>query len=53
MKQKFTLYIDADLIQRIKIQAILDNGSVSAITEEAFERYLRESAKRKGKSKAN
>ena len=52
MKQKFTLYIDSDLIQKIKVQAVWDKRSVSAITEEAYKRYLKESTKRKGKSKS-
>ncbi len=34
MRKKFTLSIDAELIERIKVQAVLEKRDVSTITEE-------------------
>jgi hypothetical protein len=52
MKQKFTLTIDDALIEKIKIQAVLDKRSVSDITEELYREYLDRQKKGKGKSKS-
>jgi hypothetical protein len=52
MKQKFTLTIDDALVEKIKIQAVLDKRSVSDITEELYREYLDRRKKGKGKSKS-
>ena len=52
MKQKFTLTIDDALIEKIKIQAVLDKRSVSDITEELYREYLERQKKGKSKSKS-
>jgi hypothetical protein len=52
MKQKFSLTIDDALIEKIKIQAILDKRSVSDITEELYEEYVDRQKKVRGKSKS-
>ncbi len=47
-RKPFTLSIDGDLIQRIKIRAIQEQRNVSDITEELYSKYLKKkvSAKR-------
>ena len=47
MRQKLTLSIDQKLVQRIKVQAVLENRDVSDITEELFEEYLTKIEKKK------
>ena len=49
MRQKLTLSIDQKLVQRIKVQAVLENREVSDITEELFEEYLTKIEKKKSK----
>ena len=49
MRQKLTLSIDQKLVQRIKVQAVLENRDVSDITEELFEEYLTKIEKKKPK----
>ena len=50
MKQQLTLTIDDTLIEKIKIQAVLDKRSVSDITEELYREYLdRQKEKKKSK----
>jgi hypothetical protein len=51
MRRNFTLSIDETLIQRIKVQAVLENRDVSDITEELYREYLDRQKKGKGKSK--
>ena len=50
MRQKLTLSIDQKLVQRIKVQAVLENRDVSDITEELFEEYLTKIARERGQS---
>lgn len=50
MKQKFSLTIDDALIEKIKIQAVLDKRSVSDITEELYKEYLDRRKGERGKS---
>jgi len=45
-KTKLTLNVQEDLIQAIKIQAILEKTSVSQITEELYREYLKARKKR-------
>ena len=45
-KTKLTLYVHEDLIEAIKIQAILEKTSVSQITEELYRWYLKGKKKR-------
>ncbi len=45
-KTTLTLNVQEDLIQAIKIQAILEKTSVSQITEELYREYLRARKKR-------
>ncbi len=45
-KQKLTLTVDDALIERIKIQAVKERRSVSAISEELYKEYLKRAAKR-------
>jgi hypothetical protein len=40
-KQKATLTVDPSLLVKIKIQAVKDHRSVSAITEEMWKLYLK------------
>jgi len=40
MRQKLTLSIDESLVQRIKVQAVMENRDVSDITEELYREYL-------------
>ena len=42
-RKKFTLSIEADLIEAIKIQAVLENQDVSTITEDLYRTYLKRS----------
>ena len=49
MRQKLTLAIDQKLVQKIKVQAVLENRDVSDITEELFEEYLTKIEKKKSK----
>ena len=49
MRQKLTLSIDQKLVQRIKVQAVLENRDVSDLTEELFEEYLTKIEKKKSK----
>ncbi len=46
-RRPFTLSIDADLVEQIKIQAILEKRTVSDITEELYSKHL----KRKSRAK--
>ena len=46
-RRPFTLSIDADLVDQIKIQAIREKRTVSDITEELYRKHL----KRKGRAK--
>ena len=46
-RKPFTLSIDADLIQRIKIRAIQEQRNVSDITEELYSKYLKKKASAK------
>jgi hypothetical protein len=50
MKQRITLTVQDHLIEKIKIQAVLDRRSVSDITEELYQEYL-DKRKKEGKSK--
>ena len=40
-KQRFTSYVDGDTLRQIKIQAIMENRSVSDILDELFRNYLK------------
>ncbi len=40
-RRKTTLSIDAELIERMKIQAIRENRDVSTITEDLYSDYLK------------
>lgn len=44
-RRPFTLSIDADLVERIKIQAIREKRNVSDITEELYSKHLKQKAK--------
>ena len=46
-RRPFTLSIDADLVEQIKIQAIREKRTVSDITEELYRKHL----KRKSRAK--
>jgi hypothetical protein len=52
-RRKFTLSIDSDLIEKIKIQAVREKRDVSDITEDLYGEYLKgsEEANRKPKNK--
>jgi hypothetical protein len=54
MREKLTLSIEAELIEKIKIRAVLEKKEVSTITEELYRVYLNKAtqAARKGKSKS-
>lgn len=43
-KQKFTTTIDAELLERIKIQAIKEKRSVSDLLEELIKKYFERKA---------
>ncbi len=47
-RRQYTLSIDADLVKRIKIQAIHEDRTVSDITEQLYTEYLK---KKKQKAK--
>jgi hypothetical protein len=40
-RRKFTLSIDSDLIENIKIQAVREKCDVSDITEDLYREYLK------------
>ena len=46
-KTKLTLWVPEDLIQEIKIRAIIEKTSVSQITEELYREYLGKKARQK------
>ena len=46
-KTKLTLWVPEDLIQAIKIQAIMEKRSVSRITEQLYREYLGKKARQK------
>ena len=48
MKHKITLTIQDNLVEKMKIQAVLDKRSVSDITEELYQEYL-DRRKKEGK----
>ena len=53
MKQQLVLTIQDDLIEKMKLQAVLDKRSVSDITEELYREFLiRRKREGKGKSKS-
>jgi uncharacterized protein DUF6364 len=53
MRQKLTLSIEAELIEKIKIRAVLEKKEVSTITEELYRVYLNKAMREgKGKSKS-
>lgn len=39
-RKKFTLSIEEDLSQRMKVQAVREKRDVSTITEELYQKYL-------------
>lgn len=43
-KQKFTTTLDEALLEKLKIKAIREKKSVSALLEEIIKRFLEESA---------
>ena len=47
-RRPFTLNINADLLKKVKIQAIHEDRAVSALVEEVLLQYLK---KKKGKTK--
>ncbi len=47
-RRQYTLSIDADLVKKIKIQAIHEDRTVSDITEQLYMEYLK---KKKQKAK--
>ena len=51
MKHKITLTIQDNLVEKMKIQAVLDKRSVSDITEELYQEYL-DRRKKEGKRKS-
>lgn len=42
MKERFTLRLEGDLLEKIKIQAIKEKRNVNEIAEELFKKYLKE-----------
>jgi hypothetical protein len=53
MKQQLTLTIQDNLVEKMKLQAVLDKRSVSDITEELYREFLgRRKKEGKGKSKS-
>jgi predicted CopG family antitoxin len=50
MKQQLTLTIQDDLIEKMKLQAVLEKRSVSDITEELYQKWLATEVKVKKKS---
>jgi hypothetical protein len=51
MRRKTTLSIEADLIDRMKFQAIRERRDVSTITEELYRIYLEKAEKSAAKKK--
>jgi predicted HicB family RNase H-like nuclease len=51
MKHTLNLYIEDELIEEIKLQAVREKRSVSEIVEQLIEGYLK-SSKKKGKGKS-
>ena len=51
MKQKITLSIQDDLIEKMKVHAVYAKRSVSDITEELYREYLDLDRQRKSKQK--
>jgi predicted CopG family antitoxin len=49
MKQQLTLTIQDDLIEKMKLRAVLEKRSVSDITEELYQRWLASEVKVKVK----
>ena len=52
MKQQLTLTIDDELIQKMKLRAVMERRSVSDITEELYEKWLGTEVKVKLKKKS-
>jgi hypothetical protein len=52
MKHKLTLYVEEKVIERSKLQAVLQKRSVSEIVESLLEQYLNGLEERKGKGKS-
>jgi Family of unknown function (DUF6364) len=52
MKQKITLTIQDDLIEKMKLRAVLEKRSVSDITEELYAKWLATEVKVKIKKKS-
>jgi len=51
-KQKITLYFDDTLVEKAKIQAVLEKTNLSALVERLVKAYLTgKEAKKKSKSK--
>lgn len=51
MRRKTTLSIEADLIDRMKIQSVRERRDVSTITEELYGAYLEKAEKKTAKPK--
>ena len=52
MRKKLSLSVEETLIQKIKVQAVLENRDVSDITEELYREYLDRQVKVKVKPKS-
>jgi Family of unknown function (DUF6364) len=52
MKNKLTLYVEEKIIERAKLQGVLQKRSVSEIVEQLLTGYLDELEKKKGKVKS-
>jgi hypothetical protein len=52
MKHKFTLNIDEQLVEEIKIQAVREKRTVGEITEQLYREYLDRQVKVKLKTKS-
>ncbi len=46
-RRQYILSIDADLVKKIKIRAIMEDRQVSDITEELYRKYLKQKVKTK------
>ncbi len=46
-RRQYTLSIDADLVKKIKIRAIMEDRQVSDLTEELYRQYLKKKVKAK------